>query len=54
MELSGYCKKHDEREPYHWPTEELGLWMCPTCAKKNLSSVKEIDDAIERIKRKVD
>lgn len=54
MYNSGYCKKHDEREPYFWPTEELGLWMCPTCAKKNLSSVKEIDDAIERIKRKVD
>ena len=49
MELSGYCKTHDEREPHFWPYEELGLWICPSCAKKNRATNEEINNAIKKI-----
>jgi len=46
---ASYCKKHDEREPYHWEIESLGLWMCPACAEDNISTNKEINDAVKKI-----
>lgn len=47
---SGWCKIHDEHEPYE---HDEYLWTCPKCSKKG-ASLDEIVKVLEKIKLDTD